>query len=175
MVKDDKEWMPPLDYVWVATNIYNESTFEKYLSAAYHSVLVLAGNDIGPRGNLQVIFVPIMLIFAAIINANIFGNIAVLLQQINRKGMEFQEKLENANSSMKSLLIPDDFQKTIRMYLTSTQNTLDHQKELDSFMSMLSPSLKTQVTRYIFQDIIMLNKVFISEDDNDGARVMDLI
>ena len=138
--------------------------------SAYHSVLVLAGNDIGPRGTIQLIFTTVMLVAAAIINANIFGNIAVLLQQINRKGMKFQEKIENANSSMKNLLIPEDFQKTIRMYLTTTQSTLDHQQELDSFMSMLSPSLKIQVTRYIFQDIILGNDIF-----EEKTQVIDLM
>ena len=42
--------MPPLDYVWVETHVYESSLAFQYWIAFYHSVLVLTGNDIGPRG-----------------------------------------------------------------------------------------------------------------------------
>ena len=50
MVSFDETWVPPEDYVWVGTTIYRESKFFQYWSAQYHSVLLLTGNDVGPRG-----------------------------------------------------------------------------------------------------------------------------
>ena len=41
-----------------------------------------------------------------------------------------------------------------------TQSTLDHQRELDSFLSTISPSLRLDVIRYIFANSIKGNKVF---------------
>ena len=69
----------------------------------YHAVLMLGGNDIGPRGEFQLFFVTIMLLLAAIINANIFGNMAVLIQALNRKVANFQEKMEYASETMKNM------------------------------------------------------------------------
>jgi ABC-type tungstate transport system substrate-binding protein len=54
---------------------------------------MLGGNDIGPKGEFQLIFVSIFLLLGAIINSIIFGNMAVILQSLNRKSTEFQEKL----------------------------------------------------------------------------------
>jgi hypothetical protein len=54
LVKDDQKWLPPLDYVWTETAFYEESFSMKYWTCLYHSVLMLTGNDIGPRGSIQV-------------------------------------------------------------------------------------------------------------------------
>lgn len=97
---------------------------------------------------------------AAIINANIFGNMAVLIQSLNRKATSFQEKMEYASETMKNLKIPVKIQEDVKGYLTYTQSTLDHQKDLDVFLGMLSPSLKQQVSTHIFYDTIFKNQVF---------------
>lgn len=125
---------------------------------------MLGGNDVGPRGNLQLAFVTIMLIMAAIINANIFGNIAVLIQSLNRKAANFQEKMEYASETMKNLKMPEEIQDEVKSYLTYTQSTLDHQKDLDVFLNMLSPSLKHQVSVHIFHDPISMNSCFRGND-----------
>ena len=49
----------------------------------------------------------------AMINANIFGNMAVLLQGINRKASQFQEKLDTANTAMKNMKISDHMQEKV--------------------------------------------------------------
>jgi len=62
IAKQGKEWVPPLDYVYITTEIYEEHGFMQYCSSAYHAVLMLAGNDIGPRGEFQLIFVSVILL-----------------------------------------------------------------------------------------------------------------
>jgi CRP-like cAMP-binding protein len=160
IAKQDEKWIPPLDYVYITTEIYNESALHKYWSSLYHAVLMLGGNDIGPRGTLQLIFLAILLFAGAIINANIFGNIAVLLQQLNRKATTFQEKIENAHSAMKSLAVPEDIQEQVQKYLDYTQSTSDHQQELNRFLVMLSPSLKEIVINHISHQAVSKNEVF---------------
>jgi len=56
MVELNEKWLPPLDYVYVVTDFYNETLEFKYWSSLYHSVLMLTGNDVGPRGDAQLIF-----------------------------------------------------------------------------------------------------------------------
>ena len=91
IVKGNQEWIPPLDYVWIETNIYEDSVQMQYWMAFYHSVLVLTGGDIGPRGPFQLAVTAIFLTIGAIINANIFGELAVLVSALNRKNSRFQE------------------------------------------------------------------------------------
>ena len=54
IVEQDKTWIPPLDYVYIETGVYESANTYKYWMSLYHSVLMLTGNDIGPRGNNQV-------------------------------------------------------------------------------------------------------------------------
>jgi CRP-like cAMP-binding protein len=157
IVNFDKDWIPPLDYVWISTDVYDRGAFFQYTTSLYHAVLMLGGNDIGPRGEFQLWFVLTTLILGAIINANIFGNMAVLLQALNRKAATFQEKLETANETMKNLKIPEKIQDDVKSYLTYTQSTLDHQNELDKFFKMLSPSLTKQISNHINLDALNRN------------------
>lgn len=47
------------------------------------SVLLVTGNDVAPRTTFQICFSSIGLFLGAIINANIFGELAVLVAQLN--------------------------------------------------------------------------------------------
>ena len=49
----------------------------------------------------------------AIINANIFGNMAVLISALNRKTALFQEKLDTANTAMKNMKISSKLQSKV--------------------------------------------------------------
>ena len=57
----------------------------------------------------------------AIINANIFGELAVLLASINRKRTQFQEKIDTANTVMKNISLPDAMQVQVVSFLTYTE------------------------------------------------------
>ena len=50
---------------------------------------------------------------------------AVLLQGINRKAAQFQEKLDTANTAMKNMKIPEAIQYKVQNYILSTQRTLN--------------------------------------------------
>lgn len=50
---------------------------------------MLTGNDIVPVGNFQIAFVAVSISFGAIVNANIFGNMALILSALNKKTNEF--------------------------------------------------------------------------------------
>mmetsp|Transcript_21701 Transcript_21701/g.33423 ORF Transcript_21701/g.33423 Transcript_21701/m.33423 type:complete len:81 (+) Transcript_21701:887-1129(+) len=64
-----------------------------------------------------------------------------------------------ANTSMGNMKLPMIIQQDIREFMMSTHWNLDTQKELDSFMQMISPSLRTQVTKHIFLNAIARNPI----------------
>lgn len=69
MVRQNEEWIPPYDYVWIKTDLFERSITYQYFASVYHSVLMLTGNDVGPRGSLQVLFVAFFIALGAIVNA----------------------------------------------------------------------------------------------------------
>ena len=171
IAKQNEKWIPPLDYVYITTDIFNEGGFMQYWNAAYHAVLMLGGNDVGPRGELQLIFVSLMLLVGAIINSIIFGNMAVVLQAMNKKSTMLSEKLEDANEAMKNLNIPEHIKMDVDTFLNHSQSGLDAQQELDKFLKMLSPSLKKKVSAYIFSDVILKNPLFEGCEDATKAII----
>ena len=170
IVRQREVWIPPLDEMYDNTIIYQRHHFYQYLTSLYYSVLMLAGNDLNPQGVTELIFATIFILAASIINANIFGNIAVILQQINKRSSSFHEKVESATTTMRNMSIPENLQNKIQAYLISTQSTLDQQQEYDNFLKLLSPSLKREVTKHIFQESIACNPIF-----EDRTEIIDLI
>ncbi|CAI2372437.1 unnamed protein product [Moneuplotes crassus] len=164
--RKENSWLPPLEYGWKDEDLFQASTSRQYTTSLYHSMLVLAGNDIAPSSDLAFILQTTLLLLSSIINASIFGNLAVLLQQMNLKAAQLQEKVENANSTMKSLRIPEDIQDEVNMYIMNTHNNIEQQNELDTFLSQLSPSLQLQIRKAILKDVISQNDVF---EGCDGA------
>jgi CRP-like cAMP-binding protein len=126
----------------------------------YHSVLMLTGNDTGPRGYAQTIFVTCTVMFGAIINANIFGELAVILATMNRNAALFQAKLDTANAAMKNLSLPEKLQVRVTGFLTYSKSLLESQEELEAFLQMISPSLRQKVMEVIFFDVLFDNPIF---------------
>ena len=96
--------------------------------------MMLNGGEVGPRTVLELIFVSIIMLAGAIINANIFGNMAVLIQNMNRKDTKFQEQIDTANTAMKNLKLPAKTQRMVKDFMLSTQSTFDQQQELNKFL-----------------------------------------
>lgn len=73
----------------------------------YHAIMVFGINEVAPVNKHEVIVVIIIMVVSAMVNAYIFGEMAVLVQEMDKKDIEFQESLDNANTAMHSLEIPE--------------------------------------------------------------------
>ena len=54
----------------------------QYVKSVYHSVLIFVGEDVLPTRELQISFVVATLLLGALLNANIFGNIALIILEL---------------------------------------------------------------------------------------------
>ena len=62
-----------------------------------------------PRTGLEIFFIDVILLTCAIINANIFGEMAVLVSISSRKSAAFQDQIDVANTAMKNMKVPNNF------------------------------------------------------------------
>lgn len=106
LVRDDEEWMPVLDWVYVKTDLYQQTVWRKYWISVYYGIHTFVANEMGPINNVQIIFVTVFLIIGAFINANLFGELAVLIAILNQKSADFQSRLDSANTAMKNMKLP---------------------------------------------------------------------
>lgn len=156
----NKKWIPPLDYVFIETDLYKEDTLYQYLLSLYHSVLVLTGNDVGPRDSFQLAVISFFITVGAIVNANLFGEFAVLISALNRKATKFQERIDIANTAMKNISLPEKIQMKVIAFLRYTNTLLESQKELETFLDMISPSLRQEVMNIIYSELLTPKYVF---------------
>lgn len=87
-----------------------------------------------------------------------------MVHSLNRQSDMFQEKIDMANEAMKNLNIPYELSYTVQNYLSHTYSASNHQKELDSFLSMLSPSLRQKVTNSIFKSYVFQGQMEVQTD-----------
>ena len=123
IVEMDQIWIAPLDVDQEDEFLYDDSLSRKYFMSIYHSVLLMTGNDAFPDTDLQVFFVIVANTLGAIINANILGNMAVLIQDLNKKKDEFQKKLDQVNTAMHNIRIPPEIQSKVVGFLQYTQQS----------------------------------------------------
>lgn len=72
-------------YHFVEIDFYCQSVTIQYIFTFYNAILVLTGNDIGPKSIYLLVMNIIILITGALFNANIFGTISSIYSSINRK------------------------------------------------------------------------------------------
>ena len=78
-------WIPALDFGSLSTDVFVADLSKQYFTCMHYSVLMLTGNEMGPRTDFENFLCALYIIMGALISANIFGEMAVLVQMINRK------------------------------------------------------------------------------------------
>lgn len=119
------------------------------MSMLYHAMMLFGVNEVGPVQTIEIVTAIALMTLSAIANAYIFGEMAMLVQQMDQKDMDYQERLDNANTAMSNLQIPDHVQDNIREYLVVVNDNMIFNSEVKDFMDDLSPSLKNSVAQYI--------------------------
>lgn len=79
IVSVDELWVAPLDGIDPDNNLFGSDIFHKYMISVYYSILLLTCNDITPVGDWKIFFCMAAVTLGAIINANIFGNMALII------------------------------------------------------------------------------------------------
>ena len=101
--KQDKTWFPLTDIIEHKDTFYEHSFTFTYCFSVWHSVSILDGADMVPATSSQAIIVSVLVICSEFIHAHILGTIGVVLQSLNRKTAKFQEQIEFATSTMKTM------------------------------------------------------------------------
>lgn len=86
MMNQNKSWVPASETLSLGAKFYEyDDDSYKYATVIYYSVLMYLVNETAPTVLYERQFVMVVAIFSAIVNANIFGTITVLIQQLNQK------------------------------------------------------------------------------------------
>ena len=87
----DQVWVPPLDFGRLESDVFDKDRefMFQYIKMVYHSTLVYSMVDISTRSISELISTSLLVIIAAIINALIYGQFAVLTEELKKETNEF--------------------------------------------------------------------------------------
>lgn len=148
-----------MDYIFGTTRLYSESILWQYYNSVYHSVMLFGVNEMASRTSLVLSLSSFIMLFSGMINANVFGVMANLIQDVNSRDVKFQEKYDTANTAVANLKFNSKTCTKIRAFIITTQATQDQQEELENFLKDVSPSLRFKVLVEIFQTSMKYNQV----------------
>ena len=92
----------------------------QYIKMVYHSTLVYSMVDISIRSSSELALMSILVIIAAIINALIYGQFAVLTEELKKDTNEFLLKFDLVNEVMYIENLPDEIQEEVRQFFLTT-------------------------------------------------------
>jgi ABC-type tungstate transport system substrate-binding protein len=73
----------------------------------YYGVLLLVGQESAPRTDVQILFSTGAIILGAILMSFIFGSMASLITQLNRRDSYLQETLDFVQNTMRNIKLPE--------------------------------------------------------------------
>ena len=119
VVKEKKTWISTLFFSdgskWYFT--YKASTVTQYAICLHASIVLATGNDCGPKDRSQLLVTTAGIFLGAIINANIFGELAVLITSLQTKDNDYQQKMTQVNTTIANLKLPLDLTDRIRDFV----------------------------------------------------------
>ena len=93
LIRDTEEWVCNFDFVFGGSHyiyeVYSGSYFRRYLRMYYIAFYIIGIGEMVPRKNLEIITVSMIMLASALILSNIFGTMAVLAVELNRKTIKF--------------------------------------------------------------------------------------
>ena len=98
------KWIPQVDMESDDFyQIYGKPIATKYNFSIFTAVQVLLGGDIMPQDGLQTTIAAIGTMLGAIINANIFSELVVIVESMGRAEKKFQSKFSSINTALINL------------------------------------------------------------------------
>eukprot|EP00359_Climacostomum_virens_P009226 CAMPEP_0204918572 /NCGR_PEP_ID=MMETSP1397-20131031/16238_1 /ASSEMBLY_ACC=CAM_ASM_000891 /TAXON_ID=49980 /ORGANISM="Climacostomum Climacostomum virens, Strain Stock W-24" /LENGTH=950 /DNA_ID=CAMNT_0052091901 /DNA_START=48 /DNA_END=2900 /DNA_ORIENTATION=- len=163
VVTRNEEWIPVPDFVTGTTNLYESDLLRKYVTAYYHGMWLLKGNEVGPIDTESAMLGAICTILGSLITAILFGEMAVLMSNLNRRETHFQSILDSTLTTMENMKLPKQLCNKILDYILATQHSLSAQEEYETFQKYISPRLQSQVSICVFDPVVKSNKILKHE------------
>ena len=94
LVREPDTWTPPKDLDKGYTDFYTSAIQDQYMVVYYYALLLLMGNDSAPISAGQTIYVTFVALAGTLYGSFLFGNMAALMENMNRAG-DKQEEIDN--------------------------------------------------------------------------------
>ena len=153
MLSIEKELFPDLETWDMQNDMAEADVFTRYTSSLYVGVLILIGEDIGPVTNVERLFSTASLLFGSAGHAILFGQVVILIQNLNKAKNGYIKKVELAETHMAQMQLPAPFRVRVQEYYDYCW-TLNKCMSRDAFVDDLCPSLTCEFLVYFHTPIL---------------------
>ena len=122
------------------------------------------GSDVAPVNSVQVIYGAFGLFLGGLINANIFGELSYIVEDLYRSDISFQQQQTMLDTMMIRLGTSQDFQRQVNEFHGKNVASKSIQNELKDFLDLLPPSLRQKVFSYKYIRILKNISYFKEEE-----------
>lgn len=159
-------WIPNMDFIWFGCpqvyGYYYSDWSATYLHSLYTAFFLFGVGEVCPREVAELTLSILTLILSSIVNGLIIGNMALYMNELNRKNAEFQRKMDTANTAMTNLNLTQDLRREITEFFITTYGSQELQNELSDFMKKrISRTYRLLCSMYIFQFAVKTNSVTV--------------
>lgn len=144
------QWYTPTS--WVNTpdaRLFTKdmSKIDRYFLMLYYAIIMQGVGEMGPINAPEIGFCVIFMPISLILQAQIFSDIAVLVQTFFKDRSEQQEDIDKAFELMIWIELDEKHQKDIKQYFTRTASTKVFQEKFEMLLEKLPESLWKMVSK----------------------------
>ncbi len=84
------------------------------------STTFITGNDSRPKTDIEIFYAFCVNFMGMLIYAKLFGELALVVEQINLRSNALQDKIDTANTAMKNMKLPKEIQDQVIEFIKAT-------------------------------------------------------
>ena len=168
---------PTQTWTWahgVHSSMSGVPTWIRYTQCGYGAFLMLIGENIEPGPGGEQVFAICVMLVGACLYAIIFGQMAVIVNDLNRGSSRKAENLGNIQEHMRNLRLPLDTQHRVREYFNEMWS-LNRCLDRNTFFNSLSSSLNTEVHLFLYGEMVQKVPFFKAIDTTCLLRLVHIL
>jgi len=127
VVSQEEKWIPNMDFIWFGNpqvyDFYYTHFGRSYWTSFYIGFYLFGVGEVCPRTETEILVAIPILILSSIMNGLIIGNMALYISELNKKGAEFQRKMDTVNTAMNNLNLSKDLRREVNEFFITTNST----------------------------------------------------
>jgi CRP-like cAMP-binding protein len=158
LINTNQQYVPPALYVNLHPDLYErKEPLRQYAYSLYMSVYMLTAAEIGPRAPAERIFAGVAVLLGQLFQGYMFGEVAVVLMNLNKRTAEVAEARAATTTTMGNMQLSAELRGKLAEFMQYSLGISLKQAEFERFFKLLPLSLQKEVGTLTFERVIKLN------------------
>jgi CRP-like cAMP-binding protein len=126
-----------------------------YTRSLYETIYLLLGESLeNVYTSNERIFVYLCVLLGAVLNAWLFGQVAIYVDSMMRESLGYQSMMHDVHAHMDALNLPFDVRSRVVSYFDFLWSRNKSGNDLSTFLEKISPSLKAEISLFQHREVL---------------------